>query len=68
MSSLSSKLYIKEGGLGVPKSIADARPAKIVPGRNALRTISGRRAGKDHARTQGPLRGERAAWRRNADR
>ncbi len=37
---------------------ADARPAKIVPGRNALRTISGRRAGKDHARTQGPLRGD----------
>jgi len=33
-------------------------PAKIVPGRNALRNISGRRAGEERARTQGPLRGE----------
>jgi len=33
-------------------------PAKIVPGRNALRSISGRKAGEDHARSQGPLRGE----------
>jgi len=32
------------------RSSADARLAKIMPGR---------RAGKDHARTQGPLRGER---------
>ncbi len=31
-------------------------PAKIVPGRNALRSISGRKAGQDHARTQCPLR------------
>ena len=38
-------------------------PAKIVPGRNALRSISGRKAGQDHARTQCPLRGERAAER-----
>jgi len=33
-------------------------PAKIVPGRKALRSISGRKAGEDHARTQCPLRGE----------
>ncbi len=38
-------------------------PAKIVPGRNALRSISGRKAGQDHAMTQCPLRGERAAER-----
>ncbi len=52
------------------RSSADARAAKIVPGRNALRTISGRKAGKfipgrrageDHARTHGPLRGERSS-------
>ena len=36
-------------------------PAKIVPGRNALRSISGRKAGEDHARSQGPLRGERSS-------
>jgi hypothetical protein len=28
-------------------------PAKIVPGRKALKSISGRKAGEDHARTQG---------------
>jgi len=33
-------------------------PAKIVPGRNALRSISGRKAGEEHARTQCPLCGE----------
>jgi len=33
-------------------------PAKIVPGRKALKSISGRNAGEDHARTQCPLRGE----------
>jgi len=43
-------------------------PAKIVPGRKALRSISGRKAGEEHARSQCPLRGERAAWIRNADR
>jgi len=36
-------------------------PAKIVPGRNALRSISGRKAAEDHARSQGPLRGERSS-------
>jgi len=36
----------------------DATPAKNMPGRNALRTISGRKAGEDHARSQCPLRGD----------
>ena len=30
------------------RSSADAGPAKIVPGRKALKNISGRRAGRDH--------------------
>jgi len=40
---------------------------KSIGGRNALRSISGRKAGKEHARTQCPLRGERAAWIKNAE-
>jgi len=39
-----------------------------MPGRSALKIITGRKAGEDHARSQCPLRGERAAWIRNADR
>ncbi len=43
-------------------------PAKIVPGRNALRSISGRKAGQEQPRSQGCLRQEAVlepvCWRR----
>jgi len=42
------------------RKTSDAMPAKIVPGRNALRSISGRKAGLELPRSQWPLRGERA--------
>ena len=38
-------------------------PAKTVPGRNALRNISGRKAGEDRARSQCPLRGDEIPYR-----
>jgi len=50
-----------------PKRVAGRNAPKSIGGRNADRAMSGRKAGEDRARSQGPLRGERAAWIRNAE-
>jgi len=47
----------------MPYRTLDALPAKAVPGRNALRSISGPKAGEDHARSQCPLRGNSLVFR-----